>query len=112
MLSSLRIRIIPTPAPAAAAPNLPNPRTRGRIRVLREDNPEVYYLSKILQRGSGNSGGRVMLTRSLADALEVEYESVLPSDDLRILFIPDVSGRSRPRLMMLTFSILELTSGV
>lgn len=80
--------IVPKPAPAAAAPNLSKPRTRGRIRVQRENESGVYYLSKILQTSSVDRG-RVMVTSRILEALVVEYEPLPPFDGPRALFVPD-----------------------
>lgn len=105
-------RIVPTPALAAADSTLSKRRVRGRIRIQRKDESASYYVSKILQ-AKGSEPGRVRVTASLSEALEVEYDSLPPSDDPRTLFIPDVSGFPPPiGLMELTSPISESTSGL
>ncbi|KAG8915294.1 hypothetical protein FRC01_003718, partial [Tulasnella sp. 417] len=66
---------IPTPALAAAAPDATSGRRRGRIRISREDDSRVYYLSKVLS-GDTNQAGRVMVATTVVEALEVEYGSL------------------------------------
>ncbi|KAG8949044.1 hypothetical protein FRC04_009118 [Tulasnella sp. 424] len=87
--------IIPTAAPAAtslvtaaSAPVVNNGRRRGRIRVFTEGDSETYYLSKVLGINP-NLHGRLYATKSVADALEVEYESLRASDGPQNLLIPD-----------------------
>ncbi|KAG9049008.1 hypothetical protein FS837_011482 [Tulasnella sp. UAMH 9824] len=74
------LNLVPTPA---AAPHVPAPKVvrRGRIRVSSSTFQDRYYISKHLQRG-----GRVGITLSVADALELEWNT--GSDGLQTLSIP------------------------
>ncbi|KAG8964085.1 hypothetical protein FRC00_003880, partial [Tulasnella sp. 408] len=79
---------IPTPASALAGPDVTKSRRRGRIRVRREKDAGSYYLSKTWDQHSVQPG-RVVVTSSLSEALEVEYESLDAGDGGQILTIPD-----------------------
>ncbi|KAG9024155.1 hypothetical protein FS837_005463, partial [Tulasnella sp. UAMH 9824] len=79
---------IPTPAAALAGPDVTKSRRRGRIRVRRENDTGTYYLSKTWDQHSVQPG-RVIVTSSVSEALEVEYESLGASDGGQILTIPD-----------------------
>lgn len=82
-------RTVPTPALAAAAPDATRSRRRGRIRVSREGDSNLYYLSKVLY-GKKPQEGRVMVTTAIVDALEVECETLHDRNSPQILSIPDV----------------------
>lgn len=90
-------RTVPTPALAAAAPDATRGRRRGRIRVSREGDSKIYYLSKVLL-GQNPQAGRVMVTAARVNALEVECESLHDPNSPQILSIPDVRVISTYRL--------------
>lgn len=76
---------------AATALAASNGRHRGRIKIVTKDDSEIRYLSKLLDTGSPYQG-RVLITTSVTEALEVEYQSIPASDGPQSLFIPNVSA--------------------